>query len=267
MDQYFKVAITGQSLGNWAGFVQALHMAYVELNPERNAQEHLDKVCSHKHLSLAKFAEEFGIYAHRSGYSDKELIARIDAQRPANVLAAIVNMSLSNPAGIPTNWQGYLKLLLNIEMKFCQEKPVSKGTTSTTVNVIKDTDEKQPLNSEQLKWCKKGLCFKCRKHPRIPGQGCRAPKYKGLFNVPKEYLDLFRKNAEKAREKRKDKQTVAVTTGQDANSPDSLPKPNNESLNALRAQHKALGKFLAGSTVAARIEEVVEKEDFLVGTL
>jgi hypothetical protein len=65
----------------------------------------------------------------------------------------------------------------------------------------------------------------------------------------------------------KDKQTVAVTTGQNANSSDSSPKPNNESLNALCAQHKALGKLLAGSMVNARIEEVVKKEDFLVGTL
>jgi hypothetical protein len=152
-------------------------------------------------------------------------------------------------------------------MKFCQEKPAPKGTTTTTVNVIKDTNEKQPLNAKQIAWCKEGLCFKCGKHPRIPGQGCRAPKYKGLFNVPREYLDLFQKNVEKACKNRKDKQTIAVTMGQNANSSDSLPKPSNKSLNALRAQHEALGKFLAGSTVNARIEEVVEKEDFLVGTL
>jgi hypothetical protein len=267
MDQYYKAAITGQPLGGWANFIAALHTAYAELNPKKNAQQHLDKVCDHKHLSLAKFAEEFWIYAHHSGYLDKELISRIDAQCPANILVAIVNMSLTNPMAIPTNWQGYLKLLLNIKMKFHQEKPAPKGTTTTTVNVIKDTNKKQLLNAEQIAWCKEGLCFKCSKHPRVPRQGCCAPKYKGLFNVPKEYLDLFQKNAEKACKKRKDKQTIAVTTGQNADSSDSPPKPNDESLNTLRAQHKALGKFLAGSTVNACIKEVVEKEDFLVGTL
>jgi hypothetical protein len=267
MDQYYKAAITGQPLGGWANFVVALHTAYTELNPKKNAQQHLDKVCNHKHASLAKFVEEFQIYAHCSGYLDKELILRINTQRPANVLTAIVNMSLTNPTAIPTNWQAYLELLLNIEMKFRQEKPVPKGTTTTMVNVIKDTNKKQPLNAEQIAWCKEGLCFKCSKHLHVPRQGCCAPKYKGLFNVPREYLDLFRKNAEKACKKRKDKQTVAVTMGQNADSSDSLSKPNNESLNALCMQHEALGKFLAGSTVNACIEEVVKKEDFLVGTL
>jgi flagellar biosynthesis chaperone FliJ len=198
MDQYYKAAITGQPLGGWANFVAALHTAYTELNPKKNAQQHLDKVCNHKHSSLAKFAEEFQIYAHCSGYLDKELILCIDAQRPANVLAAIVNMSLTNLTAILTNWQGYLELLLNIKMKFRQEKPVPKGTTTTTVNVIKDTNKKQLLNAEQIAWCKEGLCFKCSKHLCVPGQGCQAPRYKGLFNVPKEYLDLFQKNVEKA---------------------------------------------------------------------
>jgi hypothetical protein len=66
---------------------------------------------------------------------------RINAQCPANVLVAIVNMSLTNPTAILANWQGYLELLLNIKMKFRQEKPAPKGTTTTMVNVIKDSNK------------------------------------------------------------------------------------------------------------------------------
>lgn len=241
--------------------------------PEKKAQSELEKVCSVKHSSMAKFAEQFRIHATQSGYLHTELIARINKQRSKEMQQVLVSIQCTTPQAIPTTWPEYLEYLLTIEMQFRVERPhTSKKDDSANVNAVYPCckEEKKPLNDEQKKWAAAGKCFKCGNHDRIAGKPCRKPKYNGWFDVPQEWLDLGRKNTEKRRKKEQERQkkdgNIRVVASQSGDSSESAAPTDEARLATLRTKIAGLERSL-GLSAVARIEEVVNSPDFSLATL
>jgi len=196
MDDYAEKASAGLFLGSWQTFVDRLKSGYRQMSPEKSAQQSLDEICNKSHQSMAKFAEGFRLHATRSGYSDVELIRRIDQQRNHNIRTIMVTTAQIKPEVIPTTWELYLEWVLDIEMKLREEgdkKP--SGTTSTPRQTSTQRDpnamdidtvrKAEKLSKEQEEWMSKGLCFRCGKHKALKkGERCRTPQYKGFYEFP-----------------------------------------------------------------------------------
>lgn len=191
MDDYAQKAADGISLGTWDDFVRRLHNGYRELAPEKSAQRALEEHCNKQHPSLAAFAENFLHHAIKSGYSDVELIRRIDDQCKENIRTTVVTQRTMSPYTIPTKWEHYLNWVLSIETEYRGEKFTRHATSSRTTRDPNAMDidavrKPEKLSKEQEEWLSKRLCFRCGKHPAKPGVKCRNPVYKGYYEFPKD---------------------------------------------------------------------------------
>lgn len=261
MDEYAQLASTTQSLGTWNNFVAKLTNAYRELTPELQAQQNLEKLCSKRH-TLTYFSEQFQLYAHKSGYSDTDLIRRIDAQLSKEVAMVKMNMEVTMPMMIPTTWQNYLSWVLQIDANARRYSNTEQSASSTrpgkpvsTIEEKKDSDTRKPIPMapEQIEWLNKRMCIRCGKHPQVNGVKCRSPKYQGYFEMPKTSAST--NNTTKVR-------AIDENATQD------------EKMEYLRRQLESYDKGKAKDTsnvlvdveTTTRIEEVPE-EDFLIKLL
>jgi hypothetical protein len=273
MQEYSMAISKNLQLGTWAEFLSKLETGYKDLAPEKRAQQNLDKVDSKKYTDVRSFAEDFRIWAPKSGYSDVELIARIDRKRSERLVNVMTGAEMANPALAPSTWARYLDYVLQFETKL-RENRNTNGMRSNKDSDAMEVDamrtftrprgEEKELNDEQKKWAKAGLCFKCGKHPRLRGKPCRNPVYEGFFKVPQEWLDLAKEN-EKKREKKK---TVATMESQDTDSSDRSPPataPTN--IASLQAQIQSMQALLDSQPLVAQIQEIMSEKDFLVGNL
>lgn len=195
MDDYAEKAALGDTLGTWQNFIDRLKSGYRQLSPEKSAQQSLDELCSKQHSSMATFAEGFRLHAVKSGYSDVELIRRIDQQRSREMRMVMTTVAQVNPAQVATTWETYLEWALDIEMKM-REQGKDKhigGTSSGSRSTPKDPNsmdidavkKAEKLSREQMEWQSKGLCFRCGKHRSLrKGEKCRTPKYTGFYELP-----------------------------------------------------------------------------------
>jgi hypothetical protein len=194
MTDYADRAAKGLPLGTWMAFEAKLRSRYQLILPQHVAQQKLAKICSKKHGSLSTFAEKFQQYAALTGFSDADLIQRINQQQSKNV---ILHMSLQKtmmPTSIPTTWAEYLTNVLCIDMELRNSMHKEKHTTTTTapkpddamdVDAMRERKDPEPMNNKQKEWLGKRLCFRCGKHPYRVGQRCRLPKYSGYYKIPK----------------------------------------------------------------------------------
>ena len=197
MSEYALRAGNMEDLGTWDEFIQRLGTGYRAYAPEKTARAKLEEHCAKKHASLTAFSEEFRLHAHKSGYSDAELIGRIEKQLSSQVRNLIVTLKSLNPAHIPTTWENFLEMVLKQEAEFRTARDPSQSITRNT-NVstpAKDPDamdigavgQRAPteeLSQEQRTWWEKKSCFRCGKHPYTKGEKCRNPKYKGFYKLP-----------------------------------------------------------------------------------
>lgn len=195
MNDYSRRAAEGLPLGTWSDFVDRLKSGYRQVSPEKSAQKELDAWCNKRHGSVAKFAEEFRLHATKTGYSDVDLIKRIDDQRSLQVRNICITFEQITPQAIPKTWPTYLDWILDIEMKTREHGQQGSGNTSsgTRASSSKDPDamdidqirKPEKLAKEQEEWLSKGLCFRCGKHKSLKkGEKCRTPKYKGFYELP-----------------------------------------------------------------------------------
>jgi hypothetical protein len=273
MQEYSMAISKNLQLGTWAEFLSKLETGYKDLAPEKRAQQNLDKVDSKKYTNVRSFAEDFRIWAPKSGYSDVELIARIDCKRSERLVNVMTGAEMANPALAPSTWARYLDYVLQFETKLCENCNANgmrshKDSDAMEVDAMRiftrPRGEEKELNDEQKKWAKAGLCFKCGKHPRLRGKPCRNPVYEGFFKVPQEWLDLAKEN-EKKREKKK---MVATMESQDADSPDrSPPATAPANIASLQVQIQSMQALLDSQPSVARIQEIMSEKDFSVGNL
>lgn len=189
MDDYAQQASEGQPLGSWSSFVDRLKAGYRELAPEKSAQVALDTTMRKRFGSVATFAEEFRRYASRTGYSDVELISRIDQHVPENIRLVQVTMRTTSPHLVPKTWENYLDWVLSLEMQLRDTKhlanthttPRQKDPNAMDIDALKKPEK---LSKEQVEWLEKKLCFRCGKHPFRKNDKCRNPKYKGFYELP-----------------------------------------------------------------------------------
>jgi DNA polymerase III gamma/tau subunit len=223
MQEYSMAISKNLQLGTWAEFLSKLETGYKDLALEKRAQQNLDKVDSKKYTNVRSFAEDFRIWAPKSGYSNVELIARIDRKRSERLVNVMTGAKMANPALAPSTWARYLDYVLQFETKLRKNRNANgmrshKDLDAMEVNAMRTSTrprgEEKELNNKQKKWAKAGLCFKCGKHPRLRSKPCRNPVYEGFFKVPQEWLDLAKEN----KKKREKKKTVATMESQDANS-------------------------------------------------
>ncbi|TFK57262.1 hypothetical protein OE88DRAFT_1620303 [Heliocybe sulcata] len=192
MNDYADKASQGEELGTWEEFECQLKSGYRQLAPEKTAQQSLDELCAKKHPSISVFAEQFRTHATRSGFSNVELIRRIEEQRSTNIQLVMVTISQTTPAAIPTEWEQYLDYVLGIEMHL-RNDGLKWNTTSTPRAPARDPNamdidavkKAEKLSKEQEEWLTKGLCFRCGKHKFSKGDRCRSPKYRGFYELPK----------------------------------------------------------------------------------
>lgn len=192
MDDYIEKAAVGLMLGSWDDFISRLKSGYRQLAPEKSAQQSLEELCAKTHSSISKFAEDFRRFASKSGYSDVELIRRIDAQVNKDVRGIMITHRQLSPATVPTKWENYLDWVLSIEMQF-RDNPNSRAHQHTPVaprakdpNAM-DVDairKPEKLAKEQETWLAEGKCFRCGKHPYRKNEKCRNPQYKGFYELP-----------------------------------------------------------------------------------
>lgn len=188
MDDYSTKITQSLSLGTWAEFIDRLNKGYRQLAPEKDAQAKLDEWCKKNHKTIAKFAENFRLYAFKSGYSDVELIRRIDQQRTNRIKDIVVTIEQTQPTRIPKTWEAYLDYMLSLEMNLREDQqftrpaaPTSKDPTPMDVDALKKPEK---MTKEQEDWLAAKKCFRCGKHPYKKGDRCRSPKYKGFYELP-----------------------------------------------------------------------------------
>jgi hypothetical protein len=229
--------------------------------PEKNAQQSLDDWCNKNHQSMATFAEQFRVHAHKSGYSDVELICRIDAQRSRELCTVMVTFAQVTPHAVPTSWEKYLDWCLGIEMNLREEhRRGSQAAAPSFTTPRKDPNamdvdamrKPEKLSKEQEKWMSEGKCFRCGKHRSLKkGERCRTPTYKGYYELPART------------------QVRAVDEESTASEPsevDERAEYVRKMLEKYDSQSKDKGKAPAVEIQAARIEEVTES-GFLSGVL
>jgi hypothetical protein len=112
MTDYADRAAKGLPLGTWTAFEAKLQSGYQQILPQHAAQQKLAEICSKKHGSLSAFAEKFQQYASLTGFSDTDLIQRIDQQRSENVVLHMLLQKTMMPTSIPTTWAEYLANVL-----------------------------------------------------------------------------------------------------------------------------------------------------------
>jgi hypothetical protein len=273
MQEYSMAISKNLQLGTWAEFLSKLETSYKDLAPEKRAQQNLDKVDSKKYTNVRSFAEDFCIWAPKSGYSDVELIARIDRKCSERLVNVMTGAEMANPALAPLTWARYLDYVLQFETKLRENRNANgmrghKDLDAMEVDAMRTftrpRSKEKELNDKQKKWAKAGLCFKCGKHPCLRGKPCRNPVYKGFFKVPQEWLNLAKENEKKCEKKK----TVATMESQDANSSDCSPlatAPTN--IASLQAQIQLMQALLDSQPSVARIQEIMSEKDFLVGNL
>jgi hypothetical protein len=273
MQEYSMAISKNLQLGTWAEFLSKLETGYKDLAPEKRAQQNLDKVDLKKYTNVHSFAKDFRIWAPKSGYSNVELIARIDRKRSERLVNVMTGAKMANLALAPSTWARYLDYILQFETKLCKNRNTNsmrshKDSDTMEVDAMhtftRPRGKEKELNDEQKKWAKAGLCFKCGKHPCLHGKPCRNPVYKGFFKVPQEWLDLAKEN----KKKREKKKTVATMESQDADSSDRSPlatAPTN--IASLQAQIQSMQALLDSQPLVARIQEIMLEKDFLVGNL
>jgi hypothetical protein len=273
MQEYSMAISKNLQLGTWAEFLSKLETGYKDLAPEKRAQQNLDKVDSKKYTNVCSFAEDFRIWAPKSGYSDVELIARIDRKRSERLVNVMTGAKMANPALAPSTWARYLDYVLQFKTKLRENRNANgmrshKDSDAMEVDAMRTftrpCGKEKELNNEQKKWVKAGLCFKCGKHPCLRGKPCHNPVYEGFFKVPQEWLDLAKEN-EKKHEKKK---TVATMESQDADSSDrSPPATAPANIASLQAQIQLMQALLDSQPSVARIQEIMSEKDFSVGNL
>lgn len=260
MDDVLHAAATGQNVGTWADFVSRLSSAYRELSPELVAQQTLEELCSKRH-QLTFFAEKFKLCAKKTGYSDTDLIRRINDKLPQGLLALKAAQQTISPWTIPTEWEKYLDWALSLDMALRSNKTITTTATpsaSTTrtgkpVNAIDEKKELLEMAPEQIEWFNKRLCHRCGKHPVVRGERCRYPKYNGYFKFPESNTTTTTKV-----------RAVDETKDSDTDKMEFLRR-------ALETYDK--GKQPANTNKAdniesaARIEEIQDEQDFLRGRL
>jgi hypothetical protein len=273
MQEYSMAISKNLQLGTWAEFLSKLETGYKDLAPEKRAQQNLDKVDSKKYTNVCSFAEDFRIWAPKSGYSNVELIARINRKRSEQLVNVMTGAKMANPALAPLTWACYLDYILQFETKLRENRNTNgmrshKDSDAMEVNAMCTftwpRGKEKELNDEQKKWAKAGLCFKCGKHPRLRGKPCCNPVYEGFFKVPQEWLDLAKENEKK----HKKKKTVATMESQDVDSSDCSPPataPTN--IASLQAQIQSMQALLNSQPSVVRIQEIMLEKDFLVGNL
>jgi hypothetical protein len=273
MQEYSMAISKNLQLGTWAEFLSKLKTGYKDLALEKHAQQNLNKVDSKKYTNVCSFAEDFRIWTPKSGYSNVELIARIDCKRLERLVNVMTGAKMANPALAPLTWACYLDYVLQFETKLRKNRNANgmrshKDSDTMEVNAMRTftrpRGKEKELNNKQKKWAKAGLCFKCSKHPCLRGKPCRNLVYKGFFKVPQEWLDLAKEN----KRKRKKKKTVVTMESQDTDSSDCLPPataPTN--IASLQAQIQSMQALLDSQPSVARIQEIMSEKDFLVGNL
>jgi hypothetical protein len=273
MQEYSMAISKNLQLGTWAEFLSKLETGYKDLAPEKRTQQNLNKVDSKKYTNVRSFAKDFRIWAPKSGYSDVELIARINRKRLEHLVNVMTGAEMANPALALSTWARYLDYVLQFETKLRKNRNTNgmrlhKDSDAMEVDAMrtftKPCGEEKELNDKQKKWAKAGLCFKCSKHPRLCGKPCRNPVYEGFFKVPQEWLDLAKEN----KKKREKKKTVATMESQDADSPDrSSPATATANIASLQAQIQSMQALLDSQPSVARIQEIMSEKDFSVGNL
>ena len=156
-----------------------------------------------------------------------------------------------------------MEWVLDIEMKLREDRKPSTSSSQANpskssrdpnamdIDAIKKVDK---LSKEQEEWIGKGLCFRCGKHKVKRGEKCRYPKYKGFYELPPSSSPSTQKSTTV--------RTVEQSTEQDDK------RERDEFIQMCLAQFepkKGKGKetAMAAETVAARIEEITDEEDFL----
>jgi hypothetical protein len=273
MQEYSMAISKNLQLGTWTEFLLKLETGYKDLALEKRAQHNLDKVDSKKYPNVCSFAKDFCIWAPKSGYSNVELITRIDHKRSERLVNVMTGAKMANPALAPSTWACYLDYILQFKTKLC------KNCNANGMRSYKDLDamevdamrtftrprgEEKELNDKQKKWAKAGLCFKCGKHPCLHSKPCWNLVYKGFFKVPQEWLNLAKEN----KKKRKKKKTVATMESQDTDSSDfSPPATAPTNIASLQAQIQSMQALLDSQLSVAQIQEIMSEKDFLVGNL
>jgi hypothetical protein len=273
MQEYSMAISKNLQLGMWAEFLSKLETGYKDLAPEKCAQQNLNKVDSKKYTNVHSFAKDFRIWAPKSGYSNIELIARIDHKCSKRLVNIMTGTEMANPALAPSTWARYLDYVLKFETKLCKNCNANsvrshKDSDAMEVNAMrtftKPCGKEKELNNKQKKWAKASLCFKCGKHPCLCGKLCCNPVYKGFFKVPQEWLNLAKENEKKCKKKK----MVATMESQDADSSDCSPlatAPANTA--SLQAQIQSMQALLNSQPSVAWIQEIMLEKDFLVGNL
>ena len=192
VSDYVDNASEGFALGSWSDFVDRLKAGYRQLAPEKTAQASLEEWCTKIHPSVIQFAENFRRFASKSGYSNVELIRRIDHQisRDVQIQTVMATTRQINPDRVPLTWDKYLDWALTIEMDMrgnkLQASSTSRPAPRKDPNAMDIDNLRKPekLSKEQAEWLEKKLCFRCGKHPYKSGQRCRNPKYNGYYELP-----------------------------------------------------------------------------------
>jgi hypothetical protein len=122
MQEYSMAISKNLQLGTWAEFLLKLKTSYKDLALEKRAQQNLDKVDLKKYTNVRSFAEDFRIWAPKSGYSDVELIARINHKRSECLVNVMMGAEMANPALAPSTWARYLDYVLQFETKLCENR-------------------------------------------------------------------------------------------------------------------------------------------------
>jgi hypothetical protein len=210
MQEYLMAISKNLQLGTWVEFLSKLKTGYKDLAPEKRAQQNLDKVDSKKYTNVCSFAKDFRVWALKSGYSDVELIARINRKCSECLVNVMTSAKMANPTLAPSTWACYLDYVLQFKTKLrknCNANSMQshKDSNAMEVNTMhtftKPRGKEKELNNKQKKWAKASLCFKCSKHPRLCGKPCCNPVYKGFFKVLQEWLDLAKENKKKRKKK------------------------------------------------------------------
>nr|VWP00581.1 Uncharacterized protein [Ganoderma boninense] len=159
MDDYAQRAAEGVPLGTWNNFANRLRSGYRELAPEKSAQQSLEEHCRKSHASLALFAENFRRFAIKSGYSDVELIRRIESQCKGDLFTTMTTHRSLSPLTVPDRWEDFLDWALGIEMNY---RGVRQPTSSRPARDPNAMDIDTVCKPEKLSKCYDWLSSKIR---------------------------------------------------------------------------------------------------------
>lgn len=231
MNDYFEKVANRQPLGSFADFKDYLSKGYRQLAPEKSAQKDLEAWCSKKHSNIVTFGEKFRLYASRSGYSDKDLIARIEEKISHNVKMCIVQNKMSGNSTVPTNWVQFLDYVIEIDMWFRGDKTSKSESKNSTAMDVDTMQPGKPLDKQQLEWFAKGSCLRCGKHKYEKGKQCRAalPEYKGRFQLPDR--------ADKGKQKQTQSTSARIVDESSRPPTPTVNADNAESVRRLLADH------------------------------